>query len=174
MESATEVEYRAKKGRSLSSSLAELVGPEIRALSQEADEEVTPAEYLNWVATHPYSESHALFEWDDTEASKQYRLSQARNIINSIEIKIIDHRGDEAFVPAWLNVRVQSEEEGASRQVYTSFESVVNDNEKSQIVVTQARKEFISWRRRFLLFRNELPLAAIFAATDELELEEEG
>ena len=174
MEAAINFEYQAKKGRPLSDAVAELVGPEIQALSQEAGEEVTPAEYLNWVATHPHSESHALFEWDDTEAAKKYRLHQARNIINSIEIKIIDHRGDETFVPAWLNIKAQNDEEESPRQVYTSFESVVNDNEKSQLVVAQARKEFISWRRRYLLFRNELPLAAIFAATDELELEEEG
>jgi len=173
MESATEVEYRAKKGRSLSSSLAELVGPEIRALSQDADEEVTPVEYLKWVSTHPHSESYALFEWNNKKAAYQNRLHTARNIINSIEIKIIDHRGDENFVPGYFNVRIQNEGDESSRQVYASFESVVSSSEKSQIVVTQARKEFISWRRRYLSFRNELPLAVIFEATDELELEEE-
>lgn len=32
---------------------------------------------------------HVLFEWDDSEAAKQYRLQQARTILNNIEVQII-------------------------------------------------------------------------------------
>ncbi len=32
---------------------------------------------------------HKIFEWDDTKAGSQYRLQQARSVINNIEIIII-------------------------------------------------------------------------------------
>lgn len=32
---------------------------------------------------------HSLFEWEDSKAAEQYRLQQARTIINNIEITII-------------------------------------------------------------------------------------
>lgn len=32
---------------------------------------------------------HSLFEWDNTIAGEQYRLQQARTIINNIEVKVI-------------------------------------------------------------------------------------
>jgi len=172
---STEAEYRAKKGRQISDSVAELVGPEIQALSQQAGQEVTPAEYENWTRNHPDSESYALFarrgDWDDTEAAQKWRLHQARNIINSIEIKIIDNRGDEQYVPAFPNVIIQTEDE-VEKQAYVSFDRAVHDEKISQTIVAQAKKEFMSWRRRYLIYRNELPLSAIYEATDELVVED--
>ena len=32
---------------------------------------------------------HPAFEWDDNRAAEQYRLQQARNVINNVEVKII-------------------------------------------------------------------------------------
>lgn len=32
---------------------------------------------------------HKLFEWDDNKAAQQFRLQQARNIINNIEIRVV-------------------------------------------------------------------------------------
>ena len=34
---------------------------------------------------------HSLFEWDDSEAARQYRLQQARNIINNISVEVISN-----------------------------------------------------------------------------------
>lgn len=32
---------------------------------------------------------HPLFEWDNNKAAEQYRLQQARNLINNVEIRIV-------------------------------------------------------------------------------------
>lgn len=32
---------------------------------------------------------HSLFTWDDTKAAEQYRLSEARRILNNIEVEVI-------------------------------------------------------------------------------------
>ena len=39
-------------------------------------------------AEDPASPLHSLFEWDDTEAARKYRLSQANEIIRSIKVEV--------------------------------------------------------------------------------------
>lgn len=47
------------------------------------------AETVLAVASDESSPIHPLFEWDDSKAGHMYRLSQARSIINNIEVKVI-------------------------------------------------------------------------------------
>lgn len=42
-------------------------------------------------AENPETALHSQFEWDDTEAARQYRLIQARNIIR-LQITVIPHQ----------------------------------------------------------------------------------
>lgn len=49
---------------------------------------LTPDSIVNF-ASNPQSVLHSLFEWDDTEAAKMYRLQQARTIINNIQVVVI-------------------------------------------------------------------------------------
>tara|TARA_R110002051_G_C8636417_1_gene485551 strand:+ start:391 stop:933 length:543 start_codon:yes stop_codon:yes gene_type:complete len=171
------VEFSAKPTRPLSNKVAEEVGPEIHALMQKNEgDELTPHEYLDWVKANPNSKSYSQFEWEDTIAATKWRVHQARNIINSIEIKVIDDRGEAVRVPAFIHVMKANEDE-SSRQLYTSYENVLNDEESSSQVVARACRDFLSWRRRYLLLRGKLPLADIYDATDvlaqELEAPEE-
>ena len=170
MDTNTIVEFRAKEGRSLGQQAAEEVGPEIHALIQEsADKEITPQDYLNWARSNPESASHKHFTWEDTVAAKRWRVHEARNIINSVEIKIIDNRGDEEFVPAFLNIVVRdSEDDWTATRVYSPFEVIADDEEKSKQIVERAMRDFMSWRKRYHRFRTLLPLADVYDATDSL------
>ena len=55
---------------------------------------ITPNDLVNQARSES-SPIHNLFEWDDTEAASQYRLSQARNIINHIEIEVRGESSEE-------------------------------------------------------------------------------
>lgn len=48
---------------------------------------------------------HKLFEWDDSKAAEQYRMQQARNIINNVEIRII-HDGEPRQISVYEVVNV--------------------------------------------------------------------
>jgi hypothetical protein len=164
-----EVEFRAKANRKLSHVSAQEVGPEIHSLMQEADaEQLGAAEYLDWAQEHPESASYKLFNWDDSDAARKWRIHEARNIINSIEIKIIDNRGTEQFVPAFPNVTIRISEGDEATRAYTTFERVLGDPEATQRVVDGAMQDFKSWRDRYRTFRNYLPLARVYDATDDL------
>lgn len=65
----------------------ETVGPELTKLMGK--EGRVTAEQLLASARSPKSPLHVWFLWDDTEAAHQYRLSQARSLIRSVQIKVI-------------------------------------------------------------------------------------
>ena len=59
-------------------------------------------EYLIREARKKSSPLHSLFEWDNTAAAKEYRLLQARLIINSLECEIISSGVKPKFVKAFI------------------------------------------------------------------------
>lgn len=64
---------------------------------------------------------HPLFQWDDNVAATQYRLQQARTIINNVEIKVISD-GEERSIPVYEVVNI-----GEGR-VYKSIQNMDKDD----------------------------------------------
>lgn len=64
---------------------------------------------------------HCLFQWDDSKAAHQFRLQQARNIINNIEVKVISD-GQERNIPVFEVVNL-----GEGR-VYKSIQTMDKDD----------------------------------------------
>jgi len=48
---------------------------------------------------------HCLFQWDDEVAAENYRLQQARSIINNIEVKVISD-GEPRNIPVYEIVNI--------------------------------------------------------------------
>lgn len=103
------------------------------------------------------------FEWDDERAGKQYRLHQARHLINCIVIKIDDGGvGDSIETRAFVNIR--QEDEDRSR-AYTTIQVAMSDNHLRPQVIDQALRELIAWKRRYSDLR---ALEVVFAAIDQV------
>jgi hypothetical protein len=64
---------------------------------------------------------HPLFEWDDSEAARHYRLQQARVIINNIQVVTISN-GEERFIS---NYEIITVEEG---RAYKAIDSMSSDD----------------------------------------------
>jgi hypothetical protein len=62
------------------------------------------AERLLEVASDPKSPIHGQFEWDDSRAAKQYRLVQARVMIASLNVEVINKSGKSQSVTAFVKV----------------------------------------------------------------------
>jgi len=67
-------------------------------------------------AKNPNSSMHGQFNWDDTEAAHEYRLSQARALIKRVKVNVI--RADDTIV------RVSSFIRSASGSGYASTQQV--------------------------------------------------
>jgi len=63
------------------------------------------AENVLKIASDEESALHVLFEWDDTKAGQQYRIQQARNVINNIEVKVITDN-EPVYVPVYEIVNI--------------------------------------------------------------------
>lgn len=92
---------------------------------------------------------HGVFEWNNKIASHKYRLGQARELINSLEVLVIeqDPKGKpkrEIPIPAYLSVK----DEDGSRD-YQPTEIVMDDNELRERALTKAWNELLSWQQRY-------------------------
>lgn len=60
----------------------DLIRSELARISEmNAGQRVTAETVVEWAARHPQSALHSKFEWDDSKAAHEYRISQARGII---------------------------------------------------------------------------------------------
>jgi len=80
---------------------------------------------------------HPIFEWDDSEAGKQYRLWQARQLIRNVTVVRSDGADPE---PVFVHVvlKGQGNDEGTTEQYYQSTRIVVNSVSELQGALSQA------------------------------------
>lgn len=106
--------------------------PEQRAhlLSLEHKDRLTPTDVVE-DAADDRSPLHALFEWDDGEAARQYRLDQARNVIRTIEVQITIRT-----VRVLCSAYVRDPDRGRG-QGYVAVTSVTDDDRQRRVVAAE-------------------------------------
>jgi hypothetical protein len=75
---------------------AQAVGEWLHALPDRSAEAIVNA------ARSKKSPAHSIFEWDDTEAARQFRLVQARVMVQSLDVEVIDGDGEVVEVNAFI------------------------------------------------------------------------
>jgi hypothetical protein len=98
----------------------ELVDKELNKINETYDGALTP-ENIVAEASKKNSILHTFFEWDNTKAAAQYRLQQARNLINNIEVIVISN-GERRDVGAYEVIS-----HGANRS-YKSIEVMTQED----------------------------------------------
>lgn len=87
---------------------------------------------------------HRLFEWDDTEAARKYRLSQARSVLSAVVV-ISDDTSDPAH--EYSSVRV------GKRLAYVSTREAMRDEEQRGRILDEALDALRSWHLRYGTYR---------------------
>jgi len=116
----------------------------VRELLQEIEREqgiVTPSEVVKR-AVSPKSPIHSLFEWDDSEAARSYRLWQARQLITRVTVEV-----DGSEINDYHNIRVEIN--GQQQQGYVSAERIVSDERLHEQVVETALQEIKYWQNKY-------------------------
>lgn len=80
-------------------------------------------------AQNPEHPLHHHFEWDDTKAAAEHRLSQARALIASVKIEVVNM----PTVRAWVSVPDLRVTTGG----YESTLSVMRDQQRGQLVLEE-------------------------------------
>lgn len=120
--------YEAREGAPFKKKKAQIYGERLEQISSKNKGKITPALVVNDAKsiTSPF---HNHFEWDDRKASEQYRLQQARDLVNHIlEVAVVE--GVQMKVRSFFNVR-----NGKGRTVYVTLKTAVtNKNYRLQLL----------------------------------------
>jgi hypothetical protein len=116
---------------------------EIKAANAGA---LTPDDVVD-TAKNPDSPLHSWFTWDDTEAARLQRLTEARSMIRAIEIvyKETPKTSRRAFE---ITVKKQPGNT-LSRTIYSTAEEAATDPESQSRLIAEAIRTLMAWRRRF-------------------------
>lgn len=113
------------------------------------------AQNLVDVSRPAYAPLHEAFEWDDGIAAEEWRKQQARCIINSIVVVA----EEKPPVRAYYNITARDAN-------YYSLATVVQQPDKYQMLLRQAKSELQAIRRKY---RQITELDAIFALIDNMQ-----
>lgn len=104
---------------------------------------------------------HRAFEWDDTEAAKEYRLFQAGTLRRSIDVRYAT--APDIPARAFEVSRVQHEPKGKVVRYFSSTDEVMADPDKRAAVLTDALRQLQALRSRF---RSLQELAVVWREVD--------
>jgi hypothetical protein len=142
---------------------AEAVGKHLEMLREKFKGEITPADILE-DAAHNNSPLHQYFEWSDTEAAKQFRLTQARSLIRSVVAiyREPERTRETVKVAAFTHIP-----EGETSH-YRATHHALSQAQTRNVILEQAWRDLQGWRRRY---RELKEFASLFEELDRLASE---
>ena len=136
------------------SAAADAVTEELRRIAGE-NGGVLKAEAVIESASEPDSILHDKFTWDDTEAAREYRLWQARQLIRCT---VVFETRSETTVRAFVSLSKDREEDGGG---YRETVKVMARADTRALLLADALAEFEVFERKYAALTE---LAAVFAA----------
>jgi hypothetical protein len=129
-----------KVGARLSEAQAQFIGGIATKHGGLAAQHAAPA--LIEASAAETSPTHGLFEWDDAKAAGEHRLHTARRLIGSVMIVLRedDEGNPEATAPAFVSIRVESEQERMERFYFPSRAAMEDDKLREQVFTEVERR----------------------------------
>lgn len=112
---------------------------------------LTPNDVVEVAADQSHA-LHGFFEWQDSEAAKEYRLLQASNLIRSVKIKFTVQTADgveDIKVRRWVAAHRAAPEESDVPEGYMPEEEVRVRPELRAAVLRQMQRDLQNIRRRY-------------------------
>jgi hypothetical protein len=114
-------------------------------------------------ARHKRSPLHRYFEWDDGAAAEQFRLAQARHLINSIQVLVVD---DGEPIRAFHNVNLSTvDTEDELARGYVTLDRAANEELLRLQIVRRLYSQAKSFAREARAFEE---FAGVVRALEEL------
>jgi len=128
---------------------AQMVGEHIEYLMKTNNNEVSPTLIVQ-DAKSKKSPLHTYFEWDNDKASKDWRLQQARQLLNNI-VEVVVVKGVENEQKSFFNV-VNSKQE----RVYVKLDTVLRDSDYRVQLIEQAETQIQAFMQTLRLMKQKL------------------
>lgn len=159
------VSYEPVDGARLKKKDAEAVAKEFTAIHRAAG--VVSQELIVQRAADPGSPIHHLFQWDDSEAARLYRLEQARCLLRSVRVVYTSPNKEPIKTRAFVRAAAPSDEGGNLHFQPTMV--LMKDGGQRAALVRRAWQELQSWRKRHASLTE---FAEVFSAMDLMETQE--
>ena len=135
---------------------------ELERLRTAGDGKLKPAEVVS-AAKNENSVLHPAFQWDGRKAASEWRLYQARNLIRSIEIVLVDNPDIQTRAYEVRTISADSKTPSPTINVYSSIEDILADPMARDELLGRAIKDALTFRRRYQALSE---LSQVFKAVD--------
>ena len=140
--------YEARTGSPFKKEEAQDIGELISGIKEKSTENI-----LTEIKNHPTHCIYKYIEWDDRKAGQKYRLSQVRNIVNHIEVKVISI-GNPVPIRAFFSVKECEDTE----PIFVDVETCFSDDYTRQQIVGRAKNELENWKDRYRIYTELKPI----------------
>lgn len=153
--------YEWRKGSRISGVKPEDAAAEFEAIKRKHGS--LKPEFVVRRAKSKRSPLHRCFDWDNRQAAEQWRLHQARTLIQSLTIRVlVDPKSEREFEAVRAYVTVEHEEHGSS---YVHLVDAMRNEDWRSQMLERARAELVAFKRKYALLTE---LCDIFEAIDKL------
>jgi len=128
--------YVVTRGAQFDAKRVQVYGREIGKLGKGGNE-ITPQKIVT-VASDSRNPLHECFDWDNKTAGDKWRLVQARNLLNHIEVEVVGEKGEPYRAKAWVHVDNE----------YTSHERLMTEDDKLLSFVEQLIVKVEYWQNQ--------------------------
>ncbi len=161
MSKRDEVKFVPSKGARISQENVEKYGSYLWDLQKANDGKITAPEVVQ-AAVPVDSPIHDWFEWDNRKAAGQYRIQQARILINSISCIIVSD-GKEQEINAFENVKVT--DNSHETRAYVTYPTVLSSDDYRKQILAEASGELLYWGKKYKQYEKKKefkPLRPVF------------
>lgn len=113
-------------------------------------------------ATKKTSKLHKAFEWDNSKAAAEYRLTQARSMLRSIEV-IYPESPKQQPHRHYITTKEPAKDNQPTRNIYLTTKEILQDPIARDELLGGAIREALSFRRKYAELSE---LAGVFTALD--------
>ncbi len=134
------------------------VSEELRAIANASGGILLPEKVVEF-ASNPETALHGRFTWDDTEAARQYRLFQARQVIR---LNVIVIEGSSEPVRAYVSLSNDRDHGGYRRMV-----DVLSNDDLTSRLLADAVAELEGIKRKYEHLKALVPIWAALGSIDK-------
>ena len=116
---------------------------ELEQIANDNGGVLNPADVVEF-ARNKKTALHSQFQWDDTEAARQYRLWQARHLIR-YQIEIVQHDRQEIPFRIYHSLESDRGEDGGYRRTV----DILSDEDLRAQLLDEAREEMKRFREKY-------------------------
>ena len=124
------------------------VANELKTLGKE----IKPEQMVEYARTHPESELHKCYTWDDTKAAEKWRKQESRLIIDNLVV-IQYHDEEKKSEPVKVRIMYRTEEKPSAGYVHIG--TIMSEEERYKGLLKVAKAELERFRDKYRALSNK-------------------